>query len=178
MQKFGGLITEHPPGVIPDAPKFPARNRIIAGMADAVIVVEAAAKGGALITAELADGYNKDVFAVPGNIFNTYSEGCNSLIKNHKANLYSSISDLEYYLNWDIENVQTTLKQIDYSNMNEQEISVIKLLSEFDSIIIDELAWKSQIPMHQLASVLLNLEFQGLVNSLPGKKFALSKIYK
>ncbi len=178
MIENGGIITEHPPGTIPDAPKFPARNRIIAGFCDAVIVVEAAKKGGALITAELANGYNKDVFAVPGNIYNTYSEGCNAIIKQHKANIFTSTSDLEYYLNWDQEEKVSPKAQINFDELEKEERTIIEELKEKKSIIIDELAWNTQIPVHKLASILLNLEFRGLINSLPGKKFSLSEVYK
>lgn len=102
MVNQGGLITENPFGTQPDAHNFPARNRIIAGLCDALIVVEAAQKGGALITAEIANSYNKDVFAVPGNLGHTFSEGCNKLIKIHKANLFTSVKDLEYIMNWKV----------------------------------------------------------------------------
>ncbi len=178
MIERGGLLTEHPPGTVPDAPKFPARNRIIAAFCDAVVVVEAAKKGGALITADLANGYNKDVFAVPGNIYNTYSEGCNNIIKQHKANIFTNITDLEYYLNWDQESESVKKIEIDLEELQKDEKSIIMELKHNNSIIIDQLAWNTQIPVHKLASILLNLEFRGLINSLPGKKYALSDIYK
>ncbi|MEQ8519281.1 MAG: DNA-processing protein DprA [Cytophagales bacterium] len=178
MIQNGGLLTEHPPGTVPDAPKFPARNRIIAAFCDAVIVVEAAKKGGALITADLANGYNKDVFAVPGNIYNTYSEGCNNIIKQHKANIFTNITDLEYYLNWDQETESVKKTEIDLEELQKDEKSVIIELKKNNSIIIDQLAWNTQIPVNKLASILLNLEFRGLINSLPGKKYSLSEVYK
>ncbi|PJF38049.1 MAG: DNA-protecting protein DprA, partial [Phototrophicales bacterium] len=92
----GGLLTEEPFGTAPDAPRFPQRNRVIAGLSDVLIVVEAAEKGGALITAEIANSYDCEVFAVAGNIDRPYSKGCNKLIRNHKANIYTSIEDIEY----------------------------------------------------------------------------------
>src|SRR6185295_16174096 len=107
MTNQGGLITENHFGTKPDAHNFPARNRIIAGMCDALIVVEAAVKGGALITAEIANSYNKDVFAVPGSLDQTYSEGCNKLIRNNKATIYTSIKDLEYLMSWSVEETRT-----------------------------------------------------------------------
>src|SRR5690606_16227964 len=97
----GGLITEHPFGTKPDAHNFPARNRIVAALSDAVIIVEAAAKGGALITADIANSYNKDVFAMPGNLRQSHSAGCNNLIKSNRAHLLTSVKDLEYIMNWD-----------------------------------------------------------------------------
>lgn len=178
MQNHGGIISEHPPGVVPDAPKFPARNRIIAALSDATIVVEAAEKGGALITADLANGYNKDVFAVPGNIHSPYSKGCNTLIRNNKAVLLTGIAELEYYLNWDIESIEKQKKSIDLLSLQEEERAIIGHLLEKPSLIIDEISWQTQIPVHKLAALLLELEFRGLVHSLPGKKFALSETYK
>jgi DNA processing protein len=100
MLANGGLVTENPFGTKPDAHNFPARNRIIAGLCDALVVVAAAEKGGALITAEIANSYNKDVFAFPGNIGQSFSEGCNNLIKSNKAHLISSVKDLEYIMGW------------------------------------------------------------------------------
>ena len=96
----GGVVSENPMGTKPDAHNFPARNRIIAGLCDVLVVVEAAHKGGALITAEIANSYNKDVMAFPGNVGRSYSEGCNSLIKSNRAHLITSVKDLEYVMNW------------------------------------------------------------------------------
>jgi len=169
----GGLITENRFGTKPDAHNFPARNRIIAGLCDALIVVEAAEKGGALITAEIANTYNKDVFAVPGNLGQTYSDGCNKLIKINKANVYTSVKDLEYIMNWSSETsgVQTTL---DLHQFEPEEQKVIAILKERKApVMIDELSFKSSLPPSQLASLLLTLEFKNAVKSLPGKMFTL-----
>ena len=171
----GGIITEYFLDQKPEAHRFPARNRIIAGIADAVIIVEAAEKGGALITAEIANSYNKDVFAVPGNVNNHFSTGCNKLIKSHKANLITSVKDLEYIMNWEPGesngSMENLFEDIDFS---EEELKIVNLLQELkEDLLIDEISWKSQIPVNQLASVLLNLEFKGVVKSLPGKKFKL-----
>ncbi len=173
MIESGGLISENPPGTKPEAHYFPARNRIIAGMSDAVIVVEAAKKGGALITANIADSYNKLVFAIPGDLSNKYSEGCNYLIRNQKALLYTGVNDLKYHLNWDDEPMPGNEKP-DYSALSEEDQKIASILSEHKTgIPIDELSWRTQIPVNTLASNLLNLEFQGLVKSLPGKKYKL-----
>jgi len=172
MISQGGLLTEHSYDVKPDPHKFPARNRIIAGLADAVIIIEAAQKGGALITAEVANGYNKDVFAVPGNIGHTYSEGCNNLIKSHKANLLTGISDIEYIMNWEAETEPPTY---DLEALEKEELLVVKQLSTHkQGILIDNLSWQTHLPVNQLASILLNLEFKGYVNALPGKKYKLA----
>jgi DNA processing protein len=183
MREQGGLLTENRFGCAPDAPRFPARNRIIAGMADAVIVIEAAETGGALITAELANSYNKDVFAVPGNVHQKSSEGCNKLIFKNKASLITSVADLEYMMNWadDDKNVSPKTKNKkqsppDFTAYSPDEAAVLLLLHDTPEMHIDEISWKSQVPINKLAALLLELEFKGMIKALPGKKFALSFI--
>lgn len=175
MVKKGGLISELSINTKPEPMHFPARNRIIAGMADAVIVIEAAKKGGALITAEIANSYNKDVFAVPGNIGCIYSEGCNNLIKSHKANMLTDPSDIEYIMNWTVETeVSQKSFVLDESLLDFDEKTVLQyMMDKNEAILLDELSWKTNIPLNKLASILLNLEFKGTVNSLPGKKYKL-----
>ncbi|MEO1050780.1 MAG: DNA-processing protein DprA [Bacteroidota bacterium] len=177
MIDSGGLLTENKIDAKPDAPKFPARNRIIAGMADITIVVEAARKGGALITAEIANGYNRDVFAVPGNIREKMSEGCNHLIRSNKAHLLTSVEDIEYIMRWDSEG-QVSKKEketLDLSLFDNEEIKVLQCLKACDSpLMIDKLSWQTNINVSQLSSILLNLEFKGYVSSLPGKMFRLA----
>ncbi len=174
MLEQGGLLTEHAMGTKPDAPYFPARNRIIAGMADVLIVVEAAVTGGALITAEIANSYNKDVFAVPGNIGSTYSEGCNQLIRAHKAHIFTNVNDLEYIMNWE-KTTRTPKKAsaINIASLSAEEKQVVDLLGQAKDMLMDDISWKTQIPIGQLASLLLSLELQGFVKALPGKKFTL-----
>src|SRR5579859_3202673 len=174
----GGLLTENHFGTKPDAHNFPARNRIIAGLCDALIVVEAAEKGGALITAEIANSYNKDVFAVPGSLGQTYSEGCNKLIRNNKAVIYTSIRDLEYHMNWSAEDKHPKKKNedVDFSAFSPDEQTVLRILKERNApMMIDELTLKSSFSPSHLASLLLGLEFADAVKSLPGKQFALRK---
>jgi DNA processing protein len=180
MLEAGGLLTESTFGTKPDAPRFPARNRIIAGLADATIVVEAAIKGGALITADIAHSYNKDVMAVPGNINAPVSEGCNYLIKSNKAAMYTSLRDLEELLNWDLENISPTnpksnFRQKEYNpaDFTDAEFRVISVLRETKEEVIDNICWKAQIPISQISSLLLGLEFREVVKALPGKKFQL-----
>ncbi len=174
MQNLGALITENRFGTKPDAHNFPARNRIIAGMCDALIVVEAAEKGGALITADIANSYNKDVFAVPGNLIQSYSEGCNKLIKTNRANLYSSVKDLEYIMNWSAETTAVAQPVLDLNAFDADEQKVIYILKERNApVMIDELSFKSSLSPSHLASLLLTLEFKNVVKSLPGKMFAL-----
>jgi len=175
MFELGGLVTENPFGTKPDAHNFPQRNRIIAGLCDALIVVEAAVKGGALITAEIANSYNKDVFAFPGGIGEPFSEGCNNLIKTNKAHLLTSVKDLEYIMNWDAASSSKKVRPtFSLEAFDESEQVILKILIEKKAAaLIDELSWKSTLPISQLASVLLGLEFKGVVKSLPGKQYTL-----
>ncbi|MDX2301770.1 MAG: DNA-processing protein DprA [Microscillaceae bacterium] len=179
MLHAGGLLTESCFGTKPDAVRFPARNRIIAGLADAVVVVEAKEKGGALITAEIANGYHKDVFAIPGNINSKTSQGCNWLIKNHKANLISSVEDLIYMMNWDVQNDKPGRQQtlnFEKIDLDEPDRQIILCLQEKqnEGMRIDELSYKLQTPIAQIQARLMNLELLGLIQALPGKKFVLN----
>ncbi|MFN3405771.1 MAG: DNA-processing protein DprA [Cytophagaceae bacterium] len=181
MTEAGGILTEYSFDMKADTPFFPARNRIIAGLSDAVIVVEAAEKGGALITAEIANGYNREVFAVPGNIDQEYSKGCNKLIREHKATILSSPTDLALIMNWSADGNQSVKKDDklpkrlpDLNAYSTEEATVIQSLFESEGILIDDLSWKSQLPLNKLASILLKLEFEGMVKSLPGKKYKLN----
>ncbi len=176
----GGLLSESQPGTKPDAHLFPARNRIIAGLSDAVIVVEAAAKGGALITAEYANNYHREVFAVPGQLNQAFSAGCNKLIRENKAQIYTSPKDIIEALNWDqpVHQDGTYVLRKNIApplpvDITEEESQVMALLRQTTDLHIDEMSWQSQIPMGRLASLLLNLEFRGFVRSLPGKKYAV-----
>ena len=173
MTNHGGLITENCFGTQPDAHNFPARNRIIAGLCDALIVVEAAAKGGALITAEIANSYNKDVFAIPGNIGHTYSEGCNKLIKINKASLLMSVKDLEYIMNWNVGDEKSSQQlSLDLSSLEPEEQAVLKVLQEKKApMMIDDLSVRTGMGHGMLASLLLSLEFKNVVVSLPGKMY-------
>ena len=171
----GGLLTEFPIQTNPDRQNFPQRNRIIAGIADATIVVEASIKGGALITAEIANSYNKDVYAFPGRTTDVFSEGCNFLIKTNRAGLINNAKDLIYYLGWDDEvkqnkvAAQTTLKL----NLTPNEQKVIVALQS-GQLAIDELAIAINIQQSKLAIVILTLEMQGIIVSLPGKVYKLA----
>ena len=171
----GGLLSEFPTLTNPDRPNFPQRNRIIAGIADATIVVEASIKGGALITAEIANSYNKDVYAFPGRTNDVFSEGCNFLIKTNRAGLINNAKDLIYYLGWDDEvkerkkNAQTTLKL----SLTANEQKVVDSL-QAGQLAIDEICIHLNIPQSKLAIVLLTLEMQGIIVSLPGKVYKLA----
>ena len=176
MQELGGLVTEYPFGTKPDAPHFPSRNRIIAALSDVVIVVEAAQKGGALITADIANSYNRDVMAVPGNLGQSHSEGCNFLIKDHKAHIYTGIGSLEALMNWQEGDPAAGKPQPDWpdASLTEEEKQVVVLLRHQKEMLLDDLSWQSQIALGKLASLLLTLELRGVVKALPGKRFTLA----
>jgi len=170
----GGLLTEFLSQSTPDRENFPKRNRIIAGMSDATIVVEAAKRGGALITAEIANSYNRDVFAVPGRIGDTYSEGCNFLIKSNKAVLIQSAKDIGYILGWDAANTKQPRKQRElFVELSLEEEKIVAVLQQKETTGIDTICAETKLPISKIAAALLNLEFQGLVRALPGRVFKL-----
>jgi DNA processing protein len=172
MMAQGGIVTEHRFGTKPDAHNFPARNRIVAALSDAVVIVEAAEKGGALITAEIANSYHKDVFAFPGNIGQSHSEGCNNLIKSNRAHLITSVKDLEYITGWSLDKQTRKKEVVSLESFEPDEQIVLKtLIDNKKQLMIDELSWKSNIPISKLAALLLNLEFKGAISSLPGKVY-------
>ena len=174
MVKEGGLITEFFSGTLPDRENFPKRNRIIAGMADAVVVIEAAYKGGALITAEIANSYNREVFAIPGRIDNQYSVGCNQMIKMNKAALAESAEDIKFIMGWERSVEETSSGQTRlFIDLSEEEETIINLLETNGKSGIDWISLSSNMSMSKVASVLLHLEFKGLIKSLPGKIYTL-----
>ena len=174
MVKNGGIMTENKMGTAPDAGRFPARNRIVAAISDVTIIVESAERGGALITAEYANSFNKEVFAVPGNLNFPYSAGCNDLIKKHKAHIYTKISDLIELMNWDLheeKKVVKTKKAALPPELSTEELEITNCFKDTLELHIDELSWKSGYPVNKIASLLLNMEFMGLIKPLPGKRF-------
>ncbi len=175
MIEFGGLITDFKSGTDPDKQNFPKRNRIVAGMSDAVIVIETGIKGGSLITAELANGYNKDVFAIPGRITDTKNEGCNYLIKNNKAALITSADDLLENMSWKEHKKPSAKKQRElFIELTADEKIIINILQQQPHVHIDELFIKSSLNSSAVASALLTLEMQGVVSSMPGKLYKIS----
>ncbi len=177
MRQEGGLLTENPYGTRPDAPLFPARNRIIAGLSDAVVVVEAALKGGALITARMACEYDREVLAVPGDLGKRTAEGCHRLIRDHQARIYTSPDDVAYALGWNRAVAEVPLPSLfDTADLPAEDRQLLDLLRTHGELMIDELGWRTQMGASALASRLLALEFQGYVKALPGKKFALAQV--
>jgi DNA processing protein len=173
MLANGALISEYPLGTKPDRENFPTRNRIVAGMTDATLVVEAGIKGGALITAQLASDYDRDVFAIPGRTTDIHSAGCNRLIKEHKAALVTCAADIITALNWDLPDKKSPSKQqrllIDLTP--EQEVLVNALRES--SLSVDILAARSKMPMSRVSALLLEMEFDGIVRNMPGKVYEL-----
>jgi len=166
----GGLLTENQFNTTPEALRFPERNRIIAGLADVTLIVEAKSKGGALITANIAESYNREVCAVPGNVHSKTSEGCNNLIKRHKAHLITSTKDLEELMNWDTNQVQPNKNIL--PKLEGKEKLVFEILVQYENIHIDQLSWQTGILSSELAGTLLAMELKGLVKTLPGKHYA------
>ena len=173
MVENGGLLSEYTSQVGPDREHFPMRNRIVAGLCDALIVVETAARGGSIITAQQANNYNKDVFAIPGRPKDKNSIGCNKLIKEHRANLYESPEDIAYVLHWEYSEKGEPIQKKLFVDLTEKEKIIIDLLQEEDETGIDKLSFKSKIPNSEMASLLLELEFKGMLKTLPGKRYIL-----
>lgn len=178
MQQNGGLITENALATKPDFNRFPARNRIIAGLSDVTIVVESARRGGSLITVEYAQNYHREVFAVPGNLSSEQSEGCNQLIRDNKAAIFTSVDEMAEALRWSLEKQPTSDPVVHhvpvFDGFTQDEGQVLALLHTQGELLLDELSWQSGIHLGKLATLLLNLEFQGMVRSLPGKKYSLA----
>ncbi len=173
MVANGGLVTDFVSDIWADKPNFARRNRIIAGMADATIVVESGEKGGALITADLANSYSRDVFAVPGKIGDTYSAGCNRLIKTHKAALIESWKDLEYIMGWENTSKQKAIQKQIFVELEGEEKQIYEMLKEKGEMEIDQICLATKIPVPKVSSTLLNLEFEGLIKSLPGRRYKM-----
>ncbi len=173
MMENGGLISDYISGTNPDRENFPKRNRIIAGLSDLTVVIESSKKGGSLITAYLANDYNRDVFALPGRLNDAQSEGCNNLIKSNKAALIQSVKDIEYIMTWEAEKVTENKQQRLFVDLSDEEKMITQLLSQKEKLAIDDLSLQAQIPMSKTASLLLELEFNGVVKSLPGKLYKL-----
>ena len=172
MIEEGGLLTENRIGTNPDRENFPKRNRIVAGLSDATIVIESAIRGGSMITANIANNYNRDVFAIPGRIGNKQSEGCNHLIKINKAHLLQSVKDITYLLGWDLKpkKIKAVQKQI-FIDLNPEEQSIMATLLNEKKMSIDEIAIKANLPMSIVSTQLLLLEFKGVIKQFPGKKY-------
>ena len=173
MLDNGGILTDFPSGTKIDPSNFIRRNRIIAGLADATIVVESAVKGGALITAEIASSYNRDVFAFPGRAGDVYSKGCNQLIRNSGANLIEGIDDLEFFMGWEQTKKSKTVQTDLFVELNADEEKIVTLLRENIELFIDQISSELILPVSKVSALLLNLEFKNVVVAMPGKMYKL-----
>lgn len=172
MCSEGGLLSEYPPFTNPDREHFPMRNRIVAGMCDATIVVESKIRGGSLITADLANDYSKDVFAFPGNVFEENSEGCNKLIADAKANLITNGQDFLLKMGWNVSKKKSIQRSI-FPVLTAEEESIVQELISNPEISIDGIATKLQMPISSLSVHLFQLEMNGVVMPLPGNRCKL-----
>lgn len=172
MLENGALLSEFPPLTNPDRENFPMRNRIVAGMSDATIVIESQKKGGSLITAELANDYNRDVFAYPGTIYDLNSEGCNQLIVNNKAHLLLSGQDFIKKMGWETTGPIVVQKSF-FPELSLEEQQIVDLIQLDATINVDSVSMKLAMPISQLSVHLFQLEMNGILRPIPGNKFQL-----
>jgi DNA processing protein len=177
MEENGGFMTDFWSTSNPDRENFIKRNRIVAGISEATIVIESADKGGSLITANMANDYNREVFAVPGRTSDKYSQGCNNLIKTQKAHVLTSAADLIYMLNWDLgvgskshHGKKAVQKQL-FVDLETEEQRIYDFLQKNGKEQMDTLALQCELPIFKLSSLLLSMELKGVVRPLPGKLF-------
>jgi DNA processing protein len=168
--EYGALVTEFSANTKPDPGNFVSRNRIIAGLADATLVVESGIKGGALITADIANSYNRDVFAVPGKGSDVYSKGCNNLIKSNKAALVATGNDIDLAMGWqNVKNKDKTIQRKLFQQLTTEEENILQLLDDNKEMYLDEMSIALNLPVSKVSACLLNMEFNGMVRSMPGK---------
>lgn len=167
----GGLLTDFLSDALPERNNFLKRNRIIAGLSDATLVIESGIKGGALITADIANSYNRDVLAVPGRPDDQWSAGCNSLIRNNKAALVECSDDIEYFLNWKSEKSKPPVQRSLFSDLDENEKLIYELLVKNGEMNIDTICRSTGIPVYKLSSMLLQMEFKGVLKCYPGNLY-------
>lgn len=176
MYESGALVTDFPSKTSFDRNNFIKRNRIIAGLSDATLVVESAEQGGSLITADIAVSYNREVFAIPGQVGSKYSRGCNLLIKTNKAALIDSADDIEFQLDWGEGKGGDNHSQLSlFPELSADEQTVFNVIKERGQEVIDVICFKTKFPVAKVSAILLNLEFAGLVKSRPGKVFSLTR---
>ncbi len=173
MLERGGLATEFTSGTKPDRENFPMRNRIIAGLSDATIVVESKRVGGSMITAEIANTYNRDVFAVPGRITDICSEGCNRLIRNNKAHILRGVEDLDYIMGWEPSKKKVVHKRI-FVQLSEEEESFVNCVKDIGEISSEALCEKLKWTHSRVATIALKLELEGVIQVLPGRVYRLN----
>jgi len=171
IERNGGFLTEFWSTSNPDRENFLKRNRIIAGMAEATIVIESAEKGGSLVTADIANSYDRDVFAFPGRTKDNYSMGCNNLIKQQKAHMITSAADLLYILGWDVDEPKKMIQRELFVELNDTEQAIYDYLLKKGKQQLDSIALACRLPIFKASSTLLNMEMKGVIRPLPGKLF-------
>lgn len=176
VENGGCLLSEYPIGTPINPANFPARNRIVAAMSDATIVVEAAERGGALITANIANGYHREVFAVPGRLTDPYSAGCNSLIIDNKAIAIRNAGDLFFQMGWKNtfdSRKKSAEQQSLFAELSPEEQKLTTLLDKHGEMRLDELVQESGLSMPKTAALLINLELKKVIRCLPGRLYKL-----
>lgn len=173
MIEKGGILTEFLSDTKPDRENFPKRNRIVAGMVDCLVVAESALKGGAMITADIANSYDREVFAIPGRMGDTYSEGCNHLVKTNRADMMESAADLRYIMRWDHDTKVVAKQMRLFRDFSDDEKQVLDVFGNERVIHLDQIIVGTELTPTKIASVLLSLEFDGIVTALPGKRYQI-----
>lgn len=173
IENNGGFFTDFCSHNTFDRKNFLSRNRIVAGLSEATVVIESAEKGGSLVTADIAHSYDREVFAIPGRPQDKFSKGCNMLIKQQKAQMITCAADLVYFLNWDIETKKENKQTQLFIDLEGEEKLVFEKLKEIGKAEIDTLSLACNLPTYKLASILMNLELSGCVRPLPGKQFEI-----
>ncbi len=174
IETGGGLLTEFPSGTLPDRHHFPTRNRVVAGLCDCIVVIESGVKGGSMVTASLANGYHRDVFAFPGRVTDTRSAGCHQLICLNQAHLLEDAQQLLKVMGWDNgHSPARTLQKKIFEELNDTEQRIIEVFHEKNERHIDEISSLIIMPGSLISSTLLTLELKNLIRSLPGKKYQL-----
>jgi DNA processing protein len=174
MIHCGALLTDYPSGTKPGRENFPRRNRIVAGMCDGLVVVESAVDGGSMITAEIANSYSREVFAYPGRTDDPCSAGCNQLIKNTKASLVENALDIRKMMGWEKQPAKRPLQQQLFVQLKPEEETIVAVMREKGNVHIDEISALAAIPVYRISAMLLDLEFSGVLRSLPGKMYRLN----
>ncbi|MBX2951184.1 MAG: DNA-processing protein DprA [Leadbetterella sp.] len=173
LEKGGLLVSEQPLFTKLHPQFFVARNRIIAGLSEVTLVVESGIRGGSMVTAEYANNYNKEVFAVPGDLHRKYSKGPNKLIFTNKAHLFTDAETLAEWMRWDEQPPKKKVTAPDLSAYSDEEKRVLEMLIKKEEVIIDDLAWHTGISLNRLSYILIDLEFREIIKQSPGKKFSL-----
>ncbi len=173
IEENGGFISEFWSSDSFDRNNFLKRNRIIAGLSEATVVIESAEKGGSLVTADIANSYNREVFAVPGRATDNQSRGCNNLIKQQKAQLLTSAADIIYMLGWELKDDKKPRQTQLFVELDEEEKVIFRYLKEKEKELLDTIALECNFPAFKTASILMNMELKGVIRPLPGKLFQL-----